>query len=280
MSIIENVQSVLTQPEMLRDYAKWTAAKILLRRPPERNLRADVSLGQWDSFSEYWSFRQMVPLQERNFIERCMKNNNALALDIGANVGVFTCLLASPRSFVHAFEPIPETFCRMKQNLRRNGLLGRAQINCVAVGEKQGVVTFQIDDRDSATNRMKNPNDQSGGGRSYAQLVSTVSLDDYCDSQQIGVIDFVKLDVEGMEPMVLRGAAGLLKARRIKAFLIEICPVNLKSVGNTPVELFEEFLRAAYLPYKIESNGDIGKRLTLADIEATALDNVALLPDA
>jgi hypothetical protein len=123
-----------------------------------------------------------------------------------------------------------------------------------------------------------------GGGEinsaTSTQVVAVTSLDDYCRSQNIGRIDFVKLDVEGMEPYVLQGAKTLLQERRIAAILIEICPVNLHAVGLSPADLWREFETARYFPYTLKQNGSPGERLSLAHLEAMSLDNVLLLPDA
>jgi hypothetical protein len=111
------------------------------------------------------------------------------------------------------------------------------------------------------------------------QVVAVTSLDDYCRQQAVDQIDFMKLDVEGMEPFVLQGANTLLRERRIKAILIEICPVNLRAVGLTPADLFSEFSANSYLPHSLNDDGRPGDRLSLADIENMSLENVILLPN-
>ena len=110
--------------------------------------QSSISLGEWISFSEYWSFQDIVPERERLFVERWLDGSSepeVVAIDIGANVGAFTLLVASLGSTVHAFEPIPETFCRLKKNLQFNGLIGNAHLNCLAVGEGSGLVVRLLD---------------------------------------------------------------------------------------------------------------------------------------
>jgi FkbM family methyltransferase len=283
MTLFRKIKSLIDNPVRLPAYAEWVTAKVLHRRPPLRRLPGGAQIGHWLSFSEYWSFHDLVPENERLFVERCLSANagtEMVAIDIGANVGLFTCLMAGSGRHVHAFEPIPETFCRLKKNVQFNDLLNRVHLNCLAVGKEQGLVSFQIDETDAATNRWTGSGELVQSTQVTTQLVATTSLDDYCRRQKIGMVDLVKLDVEGMEPYVLQGAQSLLAERRVKAFLIEICPVNLRSVGLSPADLYCEFQAAAYSPFVLNEDGSPGAKLSLGDIEALSLANVALLPDA
>jgi len=282
MNLISKIQSVASNPAMLSAYARWVGTKFISGKPPQLALSGGAQIGGWISFSEYWSFQDIIPEPERNFVERCLaKKTGGTAFDIGANVGAFTCLMAAmgPHK-VHAFEPIPETFCRLKNNVKSNGLLDRCHLNCLAVGKEQGLVTFHIQEDSPATNRMAMSGEMQSGKATSTQVVAAIDLNGYCQSQNVKFIDFLKLDVEGMEPYVLQGASALLKERKIAAILIEICPVNLRSVGLSPADLYREFETARYSPYALNSDGGPGVKLSLAEIQAMFLANVVLLPDA
>src|SRR5512133_1705174 len=126
MNLVAKSKSVLSNPTMLAAYARWRAAKLFARQAPRLLLPGGASVGEWLSFSEFWSFQDSIPECERLFVQRCLngKGSGGLAIDIGANVGSFTCFIASMGHTVHAFEPIPETFLRLKDNVKHNGLLG------------------------------------------------------------------------------------------------------------------------------------------------------------
>jgi len=281
MNFTSKMQTLLRDPAMGSAYARWMAARTFLRRPPRLRLAGGAELGGWLSFSEYWSFRDIIPTPERLFVERCLSGGGAgVAFDVGANVGAFTCAMASLGAQVHAFEPVPETFCRLKNNVKSNGLLHRVQLNCLAVGREAGMVKFHIEEHSAATNRMARPDDVAAGAATSTQLVATVSLDDYCRHQGIERIDLLKLDVEGMEPLALQGARSFLQGRRIAALLVEICPVNLKGLGLAVNDLCREFEAVGYTPYELEPSGAVGERLSRAALSAMTLENVALLPDA
>lgn len=283
MNLTGKIQSLASNPAMLSAYARWIGAKLSSGNPARIPLSGGARIGEWLSFSEYWSFQDIMPERERVFVERCLAKNagrKGTAFDIGANVGAFTCQMASLGHNVHSFEPVPETFCRLKNNVKFNRLLDRVRLNCLAVGKEPGLVTFHIEENAAATNRMALPGESTINGSSSTQLVAAVSLDEYCKQQGVRSIDFVKLDVEGMEPYVLQGAEGLLRERKIRAVLIEICPVNLQAVGLTPADLYREFETARYSPFVLNDDGRPGAKLSLTEIESMSLTNVALFPDA
>ena len=268
---------------MLSAYARWIGSKLVSGNPPRLPLPGGASIGEWLSFSEYWSFQNIVPKPERLFVERCLpckSGRSGTAIDIGANLGAFTCLTASMGYTVHAFEPIPETFCRFKNNVKFSGLVNRTRLNCLAVGKEQGLVTFQVEVDSPATNRMAMPGESSLSATASTHTVAAVSLDGYCGAQGIEFVDFLKVDVEGMEPLVLQGANKLFRQRKIAAALIEICPVNLRAVGLSPATLYHEFEVVRYSPYALNDDGKPGPKLSLPEIEVMRLTNVALLPDA
>lgn len=283
MDLASKIGAAASNPAMLNAYARWVGSKLFTGRPPRLPLQTDVSLGEWLSFSEYWSFREILPQPERLLLERVFDSGACPAgpaIDIGANIGAFTCAIAALGRMVHAFEPIPETFCRLKSNVKHNGLLDRTQLNCLAVGREQGLVTFAVQEHAPATNRMTGPGDVPMGDLSSTQVVAAVSLDEYCAEQGIDSIPFLKIDVEGMEPYVLQGARNLFLNKKVNVVLIEICPVNLRSVGLSPAELFSEFQCIHYSPFFLNEDGTPGAKMTLDEMEATTLANAVLLPDA
>ena len=281
MNLAVKFRSLASNPAMLFAYSRWVGAKLLSGKPPQIPLPGGARIGEWQSFSEYWSFQNIIPEPDRLFVEHCLpKHVRGTAFDIGANVGAFTCLIASLGHPVHSFEPTPETFCRLKNNVKSNGLLDRCRLNCLAVGCGHELLAFQIQENSPATNRMAVPGEKSSGKATSIQVVAGIDLDGYCQSQKVEFIDFLKIDVEGMEPYVMQGASALLKERKIAAIMIEICPGNLRAVGHSPADLYREFEIARYSPYALNDDGRPGGKLSLAEIESMPLANVALLPDA
>ena len=123
-------------------------------------------------------------------------------LDIGANIGnhsVFFGAVLEAR--VEAFEPFPGNQELLECNVIANGLTERVRIHCCAVGESAGSGTIHAP---REANNLGTVQIAPGAGD-----VPIVRLDDMDPPGPVGLL---KIDVEGAEPMVLRGAARLIAA--------------------------------------------------------------------
>ncbi len=136
-----------------------------------------------------------------------------VVFDAGANLGEWTskALEINPDASYHCFEPNPTT-C---QSLRARGLPGKVKVNGFALGESEGQMQlFGYGDRGGATSSLY---DRRGIGvrPQGVDVVSVVTVQDYCANEGVDRIDFLKLDVEGHELSVLKGARDLLAHGRI-----------------------------------------------------------------
>lgn len=141
-----------------------------------------------------------------------------LAVDVGANIGVMTSLLSKrvgPRGRVFAFEPHPQTFRRLQENVRRwprsnVSLFDRAVANRNATATLFEPAVFHLND---GTASLAPAN---GVGQSFP--VGTVRLDDILPAARYGVL---KIDVEGLELDVLHGAERALSQARFRDVVFE-----------------------------------------------------------
>jgi FkbM family methyltransferase len=285
--LAQNIINLFTTPGMALAYSKWLFYRRLLGEPPKVNLTSDVRIGGWINFSEYWCFRKGMIDAEKAAIQlqldsiKDLNNRPKIAIDIGANVGLFTMYLGTVGyDKVYAFEPVPQTFERLQKNLAANTFTKELIINCLAVGAQEGFVEFDIFDDVPAVNRLSNPNRQSEHKTIGSMQVPVTTLDKYCADRKIDVIDFLKIDVEGMEPLVIQGASQLLKRKLVTMILIEICPANLNLTGNSIENLYNLFVDVGYTPHTLLSNGHIGAELNLDELRSITLDNILLLPTA
>ncbi|GGG97054.1 FkbM family methyltransferase [Pedobacter zeae] len=141
-------------------------------------------------------------------------NEGDVFFDIGANVGSYT-LLASGicRAKTISFEPIPETFSILRQNIALNGLELLVQTENKGVGSKSESIRF------SHTEDTTNHAIASDEKIESSVLVPIVSLDEcFADKGPI----LIKIDVEGFESEVLNGADLLLSDQSLKAVIIEL----------------------------------------------------------
>lgn len=141
-------------------------------------------------------------------------------LDLGANVGFYSLLLAhlvGPGGRVHAFEPDPQSSRWLLENIRRNRL---EQITpwSVALGSTDGVVDLHLDLVASRGTSVREGWDLGFDPfRRQRMRVPSARL----DNLDVGLVDFVKMDVEGAELELLRGAETVLSQSR-PTLLIEV----------------------------------------------------------
>ena len=280
---LRKTRAIVKNPDMLRPYLIWLAARVR-GATPRHEISPGVRIGEWISFSEYYTYTTYSGIMpgEKTFARQALVRHGAqgVAFDVGANIGIFSCYLASVGSVsVHSFEAIPETFCRLRMNVVANGSSERCVLNCSAVGRDCEIVRFKYDPRSPGTNRLVSP--RSGGGNTAgvsSQQVPCVSLDSYCEQLGIDRIDFLKIDVEGMEPLVLDGATKLLRSKVVHSILIEICPANLAEAGFSTTELYQKIQGLGYRPFSLAQDGTVDEPMSCPELTAITSGNVILLP--
>ena len=170
------------------------------------------------------------------------------AVDVGANIGYMTAVLAAriraiPGGSIRAFEAHPEIFQELKYNVERWQSQLRDtkfDIQHFAISDKRGKVTLGIPES-FATNRglasvvtQNHASNQADSVPIKTVVVESVSLDElFPPPAQIGVL---KLDVEGYELSVLKGASNLLQDHRIRDCVFE----EHREYPTDVTSLFEE----------------------------------------
>ena len=128
---------------------------------------------------------------------------NDVVVDIGANIGVFTVYAAlRTQNTVYAVEPFPSNYEALEQNIRANGLNNVIPLR-FAVSDKSGTELF-FDSEESQHHRLKKV--ALGGTEKYIE-VPTITLKDLMDTNHIEQIDFLKMDCEGSEGIILRSTS-------------------------------------------------------------------------
>ena len=197
-------------------------------------------------------------------------------LDIGANFGQYTLLgskLVGESGHVIAFEPEPVSYAWLAGNVRRNELANVRLVSC-ALGEKAATLDLYVGSPDNlgTTSFRKQYN---FSGRTVAVPVRT--LDEYCGSQGIAAVNAIKLDVEGAELSVLRGAERVLASHPI--LVVEFEESNQRRFDLSCDDL-ERFLTAR--GYELHTIGADGATTpyTAADARAHRSLNVLARPRA
>lgn len=147
------------------------------------------------------------------------------ALDVGANIGYMTSVMAArttPGGKVTAFEPHPVIATRLRENVRQ-WTFGREgcsiDVEQVALSDRPGIaslITGEAFDQNQGTARLS---DEARDPRSRALDVVTQTLDAVIESDD--EIQVMKIDVEGHEASVLRGATGAINRGQIRNVIFE-----------------------------------------------------------
>jgi FkbM family methyltransferase len=139
-----------------------------------------------------------------------------IAMDVGANVGAVTLPLAElvgPSGQVHSFEPGIPIFDRLARNVRHNpSVSGRIFPNHIGLSDKEGELVWREFAHMPGNAGFHEPNGKWTASSSYRVPVTT--LDAYVARKGLQRVNFIKIDTEGFEPMVLRGARDTLQKFR------------------------------------------------------------------
>jgi FkbM family methyltransferase len=214
---------------------------------------------------------------ETAFVTRQVKKGMAV-LDVGANLGWFTVHLADlvgPEGRVDAFEPRGELFELLSKTINENHLTNITLHNC-ALGAKnsRGQMIWSTHDVNPGgtyldLSDLRDP-------QVNTQSISVMALDSSISHR----IDFIKIDVEGSEPLVFRGAERILTQDR-PAIMTEINPDNLLRTAGLSAAEFVTFVEGfGYQLYEILEDGSCGRHLQPADFYTIGpFVNVAMLPE-
>jgi FkbM family methyltransferase len=159
----------------------------------------DLSLFLFGSFQDHVTSQKYVQLED-----------DAVIFDVGANIGGMALRFAQqvPRGHVYAFEPTDFAFSKLLNNLSLNPHLAKA-ITAVQLflsdqtasrHQIQAYASWKVDGSASNAHRLH------GGMLKSARSVAAVTLDDYCANNGIDRVDLIKIDTDGHELSVLKGA--------------------------------------------------------------------------
>ena len=157
---------------------------------------------------------------EKFVLERLKPADFRLALDVGAHMGVWfqAALELWPNCRVHAFEVAPGTYKLLEDANRSRTNRARVELHGVGLSDQPGIQTlYYFPDHPELTCDI--PRHESYEAVPFRAKLTT--LDTFCREQKVETIDFLKIDVEGAEHRVLKGARSLLGCRRISCIQFE-----------------------------------------------------------
>jgi len=210
---------------------------------------ADTHLTPWVRSQGVWEADVM------KLLRRSLRAGGVF-VDVGANVGFHTVLaarLVAPGGSVYAVEPAPWTLELLRANVWRSGL--GVNVLPYAASDLPGTVRLAVD-----------PEHRSGAQLSETRgdvEVEAARLDDLLPEIEV---DVLKIDVEGSEPLVLRGAGGVLDRSPRLLAVVEFRDERHLS-GESPAEVLSFYESLGFELCLLRRNGDLERSNATAVLE-------------
>ncbi|MGF6493635.1 FkbM family methyltransferase [Luteibacter sp. 621] len=169
---------------------------------------------------------------------RCFAKGTVL--DIGANIGCTALAFSGMADIVHAFEPSPSTFRLMTTN---TSVVQNVQHHNFGLGEAPGSFELTFSPTNRSGGFVSNQTKASAGHT--VEQIEIRTLDDVAPTLGVDKIDFIKIDVEGFEGSVLRGAARTLATSQ-PVVALELNHWCLNAFQRTSVPDFLDYLRGVF----------------------------------
>jgi FkbM family methyltransferase len=180
-----------------------------------------------------------------------MNLSGAVALDIGANIGVHTLHMSEsvgPDGAVFAFEPEPRVLRLLHRNLSRNAA-SNVTVIAKAAGAGRGIGAVQQNPNGNlGDNRVRTGADADGA------RIEIVPVDEVLRDVSPGRIRFVKIDVQGFEMNVLAGMSETIERNPDMVMLIEMDHNLLRLAGHSGPELARWLLDAGFEGFEFLHN--------------------------
>jgi FkbM family methyltransferase len=248
MSIPEFAYTVLLKPRPLRRLANRLLRSFL---PEKAHVRgATVFLNPADPVISTAVALGVYEDWEIDFFVRNSKPGQTF-VDVGTNVGLYTGLAlksADAETRIVCVEPHEESISYLEKTIaaNRNPEKAAQVIVCrCAASDREGTAVLYENTENKGDNRLY-PDPLCAAERS----VKTRTLDSICREHGISGIDILKIDVQGHEARVLRGAVAVLSNSARCILMMEFWPQGLRCSGCPPEEVFNEIVSAGFKLYK------------------------------
>jgi FkbM family methyltransferase len=200
---------------------------------------------------------------------RLLRAGQGTLLDVGANIGLIAIAVAErSRAQCIAFEPEPRNAQLLARNVARHGLQQRIELHAIALDAQAGRALLAVSDDNWGDHRLL---PELRASSAAGVIVPAARLDDVLAGRTLQRPCVMKLDTQGAEARVLRGAERVLS--QVDALVVEYWPAGLLRAGDSAQALFA--LLASF-PYA----GVLDPRVPLEPLEPTAafLRRLAWIP--
>ncbi|EGP92870.1 FkbM family methyltransferase [Nitrosarchaeum koreense] len=198
---------------------------------------------------------------ETDLVKQEIKKGDVV-IDIGANIGYYTLIFAKlvgDTGKVFAFEPDPTNFELLRKNIEANGYKN-VILEQKALSNKEGKVTLALSKQNTAGHHISSEQQDSKN----SIQVDAIIADNYFKNFE-RKINFVKMDVEGAESIVLGGMTNMLRNNAELKMMVEYNPDAIKNMGLDPASYLELLIRNGFSMMDIDSKN---MKITNTDVQS------------
>jgi len=239
---VEDRQQFVKQYPLVFLYAIIRAALRVLGRAGRAKVFSFIGWDTWDNFLVWWQVHfprlartSLPPRTNEDWLLRSLRGN--IAVDVGAYLGYCVLLLSENFRRVIAIEPHPGNYQKMRKNLQKRNVRN-VELKAMAIDDGSKTEDTLFEGYDGSTHTLK----QSFAHSQITHKVKVSSLASLL--QDMPLIDFVKVDVEGAELEVLDGATPIVS--RIQRWLVEAHGMGEAALVKRKQDLQQWFQKLGY----------------------------------
>lgn len=212
---------------------------------PRRGLLRPVLEGQ----RLKWTLKENLSVDATYWLDvvEPLLSKDDVVFDVGTNIGTIANWFSNRTKHVHGFEPHPDNL-RMTQDqivLRQTKNITLSQL---ALGSEPGTLQLHV-----KSFHGHHSLGDTGASPTVEKIdVQVDTVDRYCKTNAIDRIDFLKIDVEGFEEDVLKGATGMLAEGKVGLVLFELRQSILASLGKQGSAIFTPLLENGYSVFTLD----------------------------
>lgn len=213
-------------------------------------VRVDEFKGTFNMGAQSDLFRRLAIYgeYEPKLVKSCLQhlNRNKDVIDIGANIGFYSVLFAQEiNKRVLSVEPTQNALKRLRQNIKLNNVESKVEIFEGVVSDHNGTLKIKSVVGKEEYSTICNPVHESIGQQQILEEeVECITLDDLIEKYQLSP-GFIKMDVEGAEMLVFKGAMKTLTKHR-PIIISELTDELLRKNGSSAAEIIELIVSANY----------------------------------
>lgn len=219
------------------------------RRCFRRGLKFDLDISRYHEWMIYYNYPTIF---DKHLFPR-IKSGDVI-VDVGANIGDFSLhasRLCLPEGQVHAFEPVKESHDKLRHFISVNKI-DNVVLNRMAVGSEHSSVSMQLPSpRNPGTAHVAIRGDDRN-----MEVIPAIPLDHYIDTRSMKNVSCIKIDVEGYELQVLKGAAQTIE-RFHPLLFIELIDRHLRKYDVSAGQVIEWLNAEGYAVMDIRTHREI-----------------------